>query len=343
MRKIQYFALLASLLLLLVSCETDFEVVSEWKEVTAVYGIVNQADSVHLIKINKAFLGSGNTYLYANTEDSSSYGGNLDVKLIENRNGSFRDIIFDTVSVYNKDSVINNEPAPFYFRHQLLYKSKAQLFEDGIYELKIRNKVTGKEVSASTPLIHDFEVENPLPNSTSFEFQRRITKEEKFKWGSAINGICYQLTVRFYFKESSAPGDTVKRHVEWIQKIEKSENVFGGETMTSSYYNETLFTTCVKNIPYTDPAIEAEVDMRQVLYVDFIYAVIGNDMDTYMDFNGPSVGVFLDKPGYTNIINGIGVFSCRFTKTVSRKLGQFSELDLIDIADLKFVKNPDNY
>jgi len=55
------------------------------------------------------------------------------------------------------------------------------------------------------------------------------------------------------------------------------------------------------------------------------------------------VEVMPDKPEYTNITNGLGLFSCRFSKSISMKIGQLTELDLIDMPDLKFVKNPDNY
>jgi hypothetical protein len=337
MNRRRFGVLLLLSLILLSSCETDFEVTSEWKDITVVYGVLDQTDSIHFIKIYKAFLGTGSTAQYANIEDSSGYGGKLDVKLRENRNGTLRDIVFDTTSVYNK------EPGMFYYPHQLLYKSAEVLHQDGIYSLNIRNKVTGKQTSATTPLIKDFNIEKPSPVGPSFEFERSITNERKFIWVSAINGLRYQINVRFYFKESSAPGDTIVRMVEWFQDPAKSQDATGGEKMTSSYYNEKFFATCTNYIPYANPATEAAVNMRQVLRVDFIFTVIGVDFNTYLDFNDPLIGLSPDKPEYSNITNGIGVFSCRFSKTISRKLGQFSEYDLIGIGSLRFIKNPDNY
>ncbi|MEI6749199.1 MAG: hypothetical protein WCM93_08565, partial [Bacteroidota bacterium] len=151
-----------------------------------------------------------------------------------------------------------------------------------------------------------------------------------------------QSTVRFFFKESSAPGDTLVRSVEWVQNPEKSENAYGGEALTSIYYNEKFFTTCINQIPYSDASREAAVSTRQVLRIDFIFTVIGDEMNTYLEVNEPSGGVLQEKPEYTNIDNGIGIFSCRYTKIRSKKLGQLTESDLIGITNLKFVKNPDN-
>ncbi|MFZ4705617.1 MAG: hypothetical protein ACOYMF_06365 [Bacteroidales bacterium] len=329
MNRTRFVALLVSLIVLMTSCKTDFDVISEWKDITVVYGLIDQTDTAHLIRINKAFLGPGNALHYAAIEDSSSYGNNLEVKL--------NDILFDTTTMYPKDSGV------FSYQHQILYISKAKLFEDSLYTLKIRNLITGKAITASSPLIQDFDIEKPRPSATnSFECKRSITSEQEFKWTSATNGKRYQITVRFFFKESSAPGDTLVRSVEWVQNPEKSENAYGGEALTSIYYNEKFFTTCINQIPYSDASREAAVSTRQVLRIDFIFTVIGDEMNTYLEVNEPSGGVLQEKPEYTNIDNGIGIFSCRYTKIRSKKLGQLTESDLIGITNLKFVKNPDN-
>lgn len=342
MKKTRLLTLLVSALMLLASCETDFEINSKWKDITVVYGLLDQTDSVHYIKINKAFLGNGNALEYATIEDSSSYGGNLEVKLIENRNGSLRDIYFDTTSVYNKDSVFNhNEPALFYYPHQVLYKSTELLNHDGIYTLKIRNKITNKEISASTGLISDFVISIPR-SSPTFEFKRSITTEKEFKWTSAANGRRYQVTVRFYFKESSVPGDTLHRSIDWVLPSMKSNGIDGGEELSISYQNEEFFGNCKDLIPYADAGKEAGVASRQVERVAFIFVVLGDEINTYMEVSEPSTGVLQEKPEYTNITNGIGILSCRYSKPpLTKKLSSITETDLMAM-DIKFVKNLDN-
>jgi hypothetical protein len=337
MNRTRFINYLVVLLVLLMSCETDFNVFADRKEIIVVYGILDQTDSLHFIKINKALPGTGNASEYARIEDSSGFGGNLEVILTEDKNGSLHDIIFDTTSVYNK------EPGLFYYPHELLYKSNEHLNQESIYKLKIRDKVTGNTAWAITPLIHDFEVERPEPDSRSYEFRKKITSNQMFKWKSAINGIRYQIIVRFFFKESSSAGDTLLRSVEWFQDIEKSDDVSVEQEMVSRYYNERFFTTCSNFIPYTDQAKESAVNARLAHRIDFIFNVIGKDFNTYLDFNEPLVGVIQDKPEYSNLTNGIGLFSCRFSKTISKKIGQFTELDLLGIENLKFIKNPDNY
>ncbi len=66
-----------------VACETDIDVTAEYKDITIVYGLLSRNDSVHYLRINKAFLGDGNVMEYVTNADSSSYYDNLEVTLTE--------------------------------------------------------------------------------------------------------------------------------------------------------------------------------------------------------------------------------------------------------------------
>jgi hypothetical protein len=62
--------------------------------------------------------------------------------------------------------------------------------------------------------------------------------------------------------------------------------------------------------------------------------------------NEPSSGIVQEKPDYTNVENGIGLFSCRYLKTtetpsVKMRVGPSTEERLIN-ENLKFVKKIGN-
>jgi len=38
-----------------VSCETGFNAIADYKEIAIVYGVLNQEDTIHYLRINKAF------------------------------------------------------------------------------------------------------------------------------------------------------------------------------------------------------------------------------------------------------------------------------------------------
>ncbi|MFW5974993.1 MAG: hypothetical protein ACOCQ6_02185, partial [Bacteroidota bacterium] len=140
----------AFIVLLFISCETDFDVTAEWKDVTIVYGLLNQNDSVHHVKINKAFLGDGNLLEYAAIEDSNTYQTKLNV-VLEEYDGTqvTRSFELDTTTITNK------EEGDFYHPEQIIYTTgednKVWLNEDYQYRISIENPESGKSITAETP------------------------------------------------------------------------------------------------------------------------------------------------------------------------------------------------
>ena len=137
------------------SCNHKLEVNAPWKDITVVYGLLDQNDTVHYLKITKAFLGAGDALSFARIPDSSNYQEKLDVRLegwemISQYDSSLKQtILFDTVTITNKlpgDSI-------FYFPDQLVYRSMdhTKLNSTLIYKLFIKEPKTGKEITSQTP------------------------------------------------------------------------------------------------------------------------------------------------------------------------------------------------
>jgi hypothetical protein len=248
MKKVFFLLALVSMLAF-NACETDFDVTAEWKDITVVYGLISQNDSVHYVKINKAFLGAGNALTYAQEADSSSYLNNLEVRIIE-KTGSTetRSFSLDTTTVYNKEEGV------FYAPEQVVYKAAFKVPADYVtkdytYHLEIKNKITGKVITAQTPLVHDFAVETPRPGLKSINFTAE--SNQRVKWFSAKNGRRYNVSVRFWFDEVTGAGrDTIARSIDWNFSSAKSASVQGGESMELLYSPTSFFTVCKSLIPH---------------------------------------------------------------------------------------------
>jgi hypothetical protein len=334
-----FLLLLSAFPVVFQSCETDFDVIAPYKDITVVYGLLSQNDSVHYIKINKAFIGEGNALEYAQNADSSSYGNNLEVVLREFSNGNaLRTLSFDTTTVYNKEAGI------FYAPEQVVYKSAfiVPRIDDLEYHLEIRNKITGNVITARTPLISDFAVESPRPMR---QINFTIESPQRIKWTSAENGKRYNVSLRFWFDEVlAASNDTIPRYIDWNFNSIKSNSVQGGEPLEILYVPTTFFTICKSLIPYKENGTISEnaVSARLAHHVEFLFAVAGDDLNTYMEVNEPSSGIVQEKPDYTNIENGIGIFSCRYTQSTASslfftRLNDATEDRLIG-EDIKFVE-----
>ena len=113
--------ILLSIPFLLVSCSTDFDTTADYKEIMVVYGLLNQYDSVQLIKVNKAFLGEGNALIMAQQRDSVNYGDILDVRLEKIDNGN----VTATYSL-QRDTTVPRAPGIFHNPYQVFYKLSGQ-------------------------------------------------------------------------------------------------------------------------------------------------------------------------------------------------------------------------
>jgi hypothetical protein len=318
---------------LLVSCETNFDVIADYKEIAIVYGLLNQNDSVHYLRINKAFLGEGNAITYAQVADSSSFGADISVLLTEiTPGGEKKEIIFDTITLYNKQA------GDFYSPGQLFYGSDAKLDENNTYELKVISKKTSYEVSSQTSLIHNFYFKSPSSGSKNLSLQRAIPQTNKIIWQNAKNGKRYQFRFYFNYKELGLKGDTVYRKIEWIFPEQTTESTDGVGESDVSFKNEDFYKLCESKIPYIDLTTEDAVIKRFASTCDLEVTVIGDEFNTYLDANGPTTGVLMEKPSYSNITNGLGMLSSKYQIHRHIALSEKTILDLNTTTTLKFAK-----
>jgi hypothetical protein len=214
------------------SCSTDVDIYADYKDITIVYGLLDQADDTSWIKVTKAFSGPGNAILYAQNPDSSNYNYKLDVKLTGVKNGiEMQNITFDTITKKNKkpgDSV-------FYFPNQLIYYTIEPINEEYKYTLTINKK--SESLSSSTAIVHDFNISYPN-RYINFMLDKDIT------WNSSANGKRYEVSYVFNYKEL-IPGnsDTTYHKVTRYLGQRKTSSLNGGEDMFIGYSGNAFFTS----------------------------------------------------------------------------------------------------
>jgi len=316
MRYLKFLLVIILALPFLNSCKKDFSVNADWKDITIVYGLLSQDDSIHYLKITKAFLGPGNALTYARIGDSSNYKpGELSVRVDEyDETGHTlrQSFPFDTITLHTKepgDSI-------FYFPDQLVYKSTGKLNENYIYKLVVHNNFTGIEITSQTSLIHSFSINEPdeytrpvfLPDETS-----------DAKWTSAVGGRRYQLVIRFHYSESPIDSNKyTQKAIDWLVFTnELSRTTKGGEDMMKTIAGNSFYAFLANNIKPVSPNIK-----RVAGRIDYIFSVASDDLNTYMQVTEPSSSVVQYRPPFSNITNGYGLFSSRFVNALdSLRLG----------------------
>jgi len=306
MRFLSFLACLP-IIFLFSGCNDDFVINAKWKDITIVYGLLNPSapDSINYIRINRAFVNEGkDATMIAQIPDSINYTDSLYVVLQEWKFGVYqsgKDIVLSKVPNINKDSGI------FTIENQFLYATPALTVfaPSSVYKLVITNTVTGKVISSETTIVGNIESVFPRPGNKITITSRN---DIDFIWFSGKNSYFYDFDAVIYYHEfkRSFPEDKVLKTINWpLGKSLKTKTDEGNDEMKVSVDGINFFRILKDNIKI-DPAID-----REFLRIDFIYSAGGEEIFNYINVNKPSISTVQKKPEYTNIVNGLGVFSSR--------------------------------
>ena len=302
------------ILLVLVSfiglnrCTTDFQLTAPYKEVMLVYGLLNQRDQVHYIRIHKAFLDENTSaLLLANNPDSIYYPDILDITVTESNTNQVYQL--QRVDGDTLNPPIVKDSGTFAQHPNILYRFSALLKDDKEYTLNIRNTETGKELSATTNLVQDFNILRPFHDlalnwvgPTSFQAI----------WNLPVNGKVHDLSIRlkYHIANRSAPFVNIKDTFVDIP-------IFQGKNfdMAQSKFEipGDLFYQGIRYRMEPDPQIYRYADS-----LEFTFTVGSIEFSNFIEFNKGQTGITANQIGgnYTNINGGYGIFASRFSKTV---------------------------
>ena len=308
MNKILLYILSIAALIVLTtsSCENDVDINDEYKEIGIVYGLLDFSETQHYIKLTKAFQTEGNVYLAAADEANSQYDPK-DIEMyieVYNRYGDFlRDITLDTVLITNKDT------GAFFFPNQLVYATAANvsIHPSDIYKLRIKNLVNGNLIESETNLVQDFSIVKPRAILKLIDFSSKYPTH--LEWHSAVNGKLYQVTMRYYYTDIPASGPTVSHRIDWVLPTRRSERTDGKEKVSLDYAGLGFYDLLKSEVPLPEPGMKRYSDS-----VEYVFTVAHENFSIYLDVNKPSTSVVQERPAFSNIGNGIGLFSSRYNK-----------------------------
>ena len=333
MKKYFSLLLLAVILFSLASCKKTLTVNAEWKDVSVVFGLLDQTESVHYVKVTKAFLGPGDALQFAAISDSSNYDS-LQVYMQEYNNTILlRTIALHDTTIQNKDSGI------FYCPQQRVYVTSAKLLPELTYHLVInvinKDGTIKKTVEGNATLIGDLDVSIPMSVARASFQSGKMTE---VKWTSAKGGVRYQVNIRIHYLETpnGDPNQSVFKSLDWLALSNlKSLSEKGGQTM-DYYINGDGFYSFIGSQLKND-TVNGQVVTRALRTCDFIFTVGSEDLSTYMDVTEPSMTIIQERPPFTDIVNGIGLFSARTVKSVDSLL--YSTFTLDEIKTNQYTKN----
>lgn len=337
-------ALIISFLLLTTACSTEFDIASDWKEITIVYGLLNSGETSQYIRINKAFLSENTSALeIAPISDSLYHNPPAQVVLkgFDTQNNLKQTINMARINA--TDVGIVKDDGLFASNPYYLYTTNTAL--NAAYKYKI--EITTPEnniITAETEVIADFDAIRPDPN---FDVSL-LSENYTLRWSPSDEVGIYDmdLYVRFDEQRLSPSGNIVTepKTIKW--------NVFSNLTRETAIetgkvnYNlniDAFFSFLNQNLSNVD-----SVEYRFFKGLDFVIHAGSNDLKTYNDVTYAQFGITASQIllEYTNIEGGLGLFASRYSKHINNVKLTNQSLDLLACDPrtkaLKFASSPGN-
>jgi hypothetical protein len=339
--------LILSGILLIASCSTEVELNAPYKNTAVVFALldpdpngdnISNALDTQWVDIDRTFMGVGNNNTYASIFDSVEYKDEDFLKKVVQKwpkNGSGPIEEYELISAIKpraSGGVFPSQNQVYYFlppanglSHEFDYRLLLQ-FRDG------------REVSAVTDMIkminNNFWM---LPNGSSMlklANWNTTTEDATFistqiKFFPPTNSISYDVSLRFNYIEKTyeaadLQGVPIKVESKWMNYpvgyVER-ESVTGVQEVTVDFLTEGFYNAlrnqlsqggnvCRQIGTYFDPpgdegarttCFEVQVAMSNTILKD------------YINSNSLNISVAQERPTYTNINNGIGIFASRST------------------------------
>lgn len=319
MKLIQNIFVIAATSMLMLGCkQKTLDIYEPYKDVTIIYGLLNPADSIQYVKIYKGFLGTGDANDYAQIPDSIYYPTqDVRVSLVSYKLTStgLKDSL-ETIVL--KDTLLPtmSDNGTFTAKKNLIYYTKKAISGNSrVYKLVMKNLKTNKEVIGETNMI-DLGASNTnfVPKARIFGTQLIMfdelgkSRNLSIAFSRGANGNLFNLVMRINYIEYKQfdRADSVLKYIDYpFDQTKSSENVITFSITGSQILNfiKSRYSTTFKDKTYS----------RTMRNANFYLSVAAEDLTTYMELNSPRASYLLDKPIYTNITNGYGIFANRYS------------------------------
>ena len=346
------------------SCKNDLKILAPYKEAVSVYGVLNPWDSRQYIRINKIFLGEGNAYVMAKVSDSINYApGTLTVTLERFVNGVQAPTTVGNTKtqIFLKDTLVQTATGTFN-TDQRLYFTDDRLFHSGDYKLTIKNNHTGNVFTSKTNVIDSvkafyaplsppyypvaYSPTNPLSYYIDYTIPTASSDRTiNISFFPPADGAEYVGTVRFCYNDSLLGGITVPHTVDFTMQSINNNNlaihpVFGTLYGTFSFTTNELLAKIYSEI--TKGSTPGNLVSRRAIKMDYIITAGNKVLHEFLQVSAPSTSVAQDKPVYTNIDGGFGIFAAKSTFACSKSFA-FQFLDYMSsrkpMCQLYFVNS----
>jgi hypothetical protein len=285
-----------------LSCKNEIDINAPYRDIAIVYAFLDQNDPVQYIRIQKVYQNDATQTTAEGAQISDSLYFDSLVVTLTNR-------ISGTVFPCFKVDSIPKDSGFFSTAKNILYavsipKANAENEE---YALDIFYPKGNIRFSSITRLVKDPIIENRKvvlrPDLNNHNFSMRYT--------TGLNAYLYDLKLRFHYREYQTFDTTTlyeDKFVDYSLKINKKvkpSSQYDELTSSKSYYE--FLKSQFKFVPGK---------YRKVLNFELITYGGSSEFQNLNSLSSPNISIVQKNPTYSNINNGIGIFSSRNKKNL---------------------------
>jgi hypothetical protein len=295
MRAIQ-LASICLMMLIVHSCKNDLEINAPWRETPVVYAFIDPNTNTQYFRIQKTYQNSIDLTTAEGAQIADSlYFDTLNVKVTQgNKTYSF----YRTANMPKDDGFFSSGA-------HFLYECKGFTgLVDKDYTLTIYSPKTGNSYFSTTRCVGATKITAAKLNfNADNEFSISTVKSSISSGSAALSQIMRLVYIEY--PVGTTQYDTLNADFT----LNPNEQTYNPVTQNFLIQNS-VFTNAIKNlIPDKGNAYE-----RQVVGIDFINVGGAKELADLIELNEPSASIVQKKVDYSNISDGLGIFSSRSYK-----------------------------
>lgn len=335
------------ILFIFTSCEEDFDIITEYQDQTVLYAFLEHKDpwidengipDTNWVVVNKAFLGDAKLSDMVNVADSVNYPDYnalsvtlQRIKTINPKSAEIGEPIVLEYTTHYKDSgaFARDKNIVFYTTEALMTPKdvskpiEQDLYESFYYKILVTKPGSKEEVYATTKMIRGITEDYPLSNEPDNRYLQLSSYNPNhvlyIKFSSNTDARIYQLKIRTYYYEKKTDGNIYLDYVDFVKPLsvipekypEKAVRMRIGVT-PAAYMSS--FVTHLHDTTGVEWRIPKNIAKTGLKELHEIYITLGSqETYVYNQITMPSDGIVQEKPVYTNIINGLGLFTSKWT------------------------------
>lgn len=330
-------------------CSTEVDLNAPYEERTLAFCLLDPAAEEQWVRVNRTWLGEGNNLVFAQEADSSEYAPGAVSITVEGFDSGDTGFQNPLVSFTAQDTVLQDKDdngifyGPEYRAYHFETPGGLEIAAPNdnedlrVYRMTVAFADGRPALTAVTTLIGESlgNISNPPAGIPGFSLNfasgtgGTVTYPNiNFKWSSTPGAKRYEVAVEVKYTERiwADPAHTqlvseTEKVARWDLGEESASDDEGGEEIKLPTNGESFYLFLANNLE-ADPLITRELgiwndNIDRVRAFDFVLSIANEELDTYLAVNAPVTGIIQERPVYTNIAGGLGLFASRTQQRVN--------------------------